>query len=86
MYDSYFNAETLPDKHFHLAGNQYSDRRGGRREAGMGNDFVCQCLWVGYVRMPFPNGIMSMQESVKARHPQLLYESKLYKILQGGGE
>jgi hypothetical protein len=25
------------------------------------------------------------QESVKARHPQLLYESKLYKILQGGG-
>ena len=23
-------------------------------------------------------------ESVKARHPQLLYESKLYKILQGG--
>lgn len=27
-----------------------------------------------------------LQESVKARHPQLLYESKLYKILQGGGE
>lgn len=26
-----------------------------------------------------------LQESVKARHPQLLYESKLYKILQGGG-
>lgn len=25
------------------------------------------------------------QEPVKARHPQLLYESKLYKILQGGG-
>lgn len=23
-------------------------------------------------------------ESVKARHPQLLYESKLYKLLQGG--
>ena len=23
-------------------------------------------------------------ESSKARHPQLLYESKLYKILQGG--
>ncbi len=23
-------------------------------------------------------------ESCKARHPQLLYESKLYKILQGG--
>ena len=25
-------------------------------------------------------------EPVKARHPQLLYESKLYKILQGGGK
>ena len=24
------------------------------------------------------------QESVKSKHPQLLYESKLYKILQGG--
>lgn len=23
-------------------------------------------------------------ESVKARHPQLLYESKLYKLLSGG--
>lgn len=23
-------------------------------------------------------------ESIKARHPQLLYESKLYKLLQGG--
>ena len=25
-----------------------------------------------------------IQESVKTKHPQLLYESKLYKILQGG--
>jgi hypothetical protein len=23
---------------------------------------------------------------VKTKHPQLMYESKLYKILQGGGE
>jgi hypothetical protein len=30
--------------------------------------------------------LLLLQESVKARHPQLLYESKLYKILQGGGE
>ena len=29
---------------------------------------------------------MLMQESVKTKHPQLLYESKLYKILQGGSE
>ena len=28
----------------------------------------------------------SLQESVKTKHPQLLYESKLYKILQGGSE
>jgi hypothetical protein len=27
----------------------------------------------------------SPQESVRTKHPQLLYESKLYKILQGGG-
>ena len=27
-----------------------------------------------------------MQESVKTKHPQLLYESKLYKILQGGSK
>lgn len=26
------------------------------------------------------------QETIKTKHPQLLYESKLYKILQGGGE
>eukprot|EP00850_Spirogloea_muscicola_P024005 SM000421S16084 [mRNA] locus=s421:3141:6475:+ [translate_table: standard] len=26
----------------------------------------------------------SLQESVKTKHPQLLYESKLYRILQGG--
>lgn len=25
------------------------------------------------------------QESVKTKHPQLLYESKVYRILQGGG-
>lgn len=29
--------------------------------------------------------VLLVQENVKARHPQLLYESKLYKILQGGG-
>jgi hypothetical protein len=28
----------------------------------------------------------TLQESVRSKHPQLLYESKLYKILQGGGE
>ena len=27
-----------------------------------------------------------LQESVKTKHPQLLYESKLYKILQGGSK
>jgi serine/threonine protein kinase len=36
------------------------------------------------VRAPSPHA-PHPQESIKARHPQLLYESKLYKILQGGG-
>lgn len=27
-----------------------------------------------------------LQESTKTKHPQLLYESKIYKILQGGSE
>ncbi len=26
------------------------------------------------------------QESIKTKHPQLLYESKLYRILQGGSK
>ena len=25
------------------------------------------------------------QEPIKSKHPQLLYETKLYKLLQGGG-
>ena len=32
---------------------------------------------------PYP--LVGPQESVRVKHPQLLYESKLYKILQGGG-
>lgn len=28
---------------------------------------------------------LSRQENIKTKHPQLLYESKLYKILAGGG-
>jgi hypothetical protein len=27
-----------------------------------------------------------VQESIKTKHPQLLYESKLYRILQGGSK
>lgn len=33
---------------------------------------------------PRPPPFSQLQESVKTKHPQLLYESKLYKILQGG--
>lgn len=29
---------------------------------------------------------ISIQESIKTKHPQLLYESKLYRILQGGSK
>ena len=39
--------------------------------------------WV--VLLPSFACVHALQENVKARHPQLLYESKLYKILQGGG-
>ena len=35
---------------------------------------------------PRPPPFSQLQESVKTKHPQLLYESKLYKILQGGSE
>lgn len=28
----------------------------------------------------------SLQESIKTKHPQLHYESKLYMLLQGGSE
>ena len=28
----------------------------------------------------------TLQESIKTKHPQLLYESKLYRILQGGSK
>lgn len=28
--------------------------------------------------------VSTIQENVKTKHPQLLYESKLYRILQGG--
>ena len=38
-----------------------------------------------YLGINITNGEVAVKlESVKARHPQLLYESKLYKILQGG--
>lgn len=37
--------------------------------------FVCACHF---------QEVAVKLESQKARHPQLLYESKLYKILQGG--
>ena len=30
--------------------------------------------------------LMDMQESIKAKLPQLEFESKLYRILQGGGK
>ena len=41
---------------------------------------ILRCCWVG-VSMKYLQVAVKL-ESVKARHPQLLYESKLYKILQ----
>eukprot|EP00920_Eleutheroschizon_duboscqi_P018948 GHVT01045037.1.p1 GENE.GHVT01045037.1~~GHVT01045037.1.p1 ORF type:complete len:522 (-),score=50.74 GHVT01045037.1:561-2126(-) len=40
-------------------------------------------IYVGY-NVQTGEEVAIKLESVKARHPQLLYESKLYKILQGG--
>jgi hypothetical protein len=40
---------------------------------------------MGHGAFTHPDTVCCLQENVKARHPQLLYESKLYKILQGGG-
>lgn len=36
------------------------------------------------LKAPILISFLFSQESVKTKHPQLLYESKLYKILQGG--
>ena len=30
--------------------------------------------------------LIGLQEPVRSKHPQLLYETKLYRILQGGGK
>ncbi|RZR94690.1 hypothetical protein BHM03_00023434, partial [Ensete ventricosum] len=62
---------------------------GGRMEPRVGNKFrlgrkigsgsfgeIYLGLWLLYLWIAF--------ENVKTKHPQLLYESKLYKILQGG--
>ena len=38
------------------------------------------------VPTPLPPPLLLVQESTKTKHPQLLYESKIYKILQGGSE
>lgn len=36
------------------------------------------------VTMHFLQEVAVKVESIKARHPQLLYESRVYKMLQGG--
>lgn len=43
--------------------------------------FFVRILWCGGLYL---QEVAVKLESVKARHPQLIYESKLYKILQGG--
>jgi hypothetical protein len=40
-------------------------------------------IFIYFARLVLKEVAVKM-EPVKARHPQLLYESKLYKILQGG--
>ena len=50
----------------------------------------CKPCWPRAVRRDAEQSltarVRAAQESVKTKHPQLLYESKLYKILQGGSK
>lgn len=43
---------------------------------------LVEVLWFSVTSVLFPSVLF--QENIKTKHPQLLYESKLYKILQGG--
>ena len=78
--------------------HKYSDRRGSGYKAGEYERGSCWCSFSGQQQHSFTaqpqlthtelllwHTLSLLQESVKTRHPQLLYESKLYKILQGGG-
>ena len=56
-------------------------RLGGERRVNV-ECFFCHTTHARLVNSPH----LTSQESVKTKHPQLLYESKLYKILQGGSE
>ena len=69
--------------------HSYPDRRGGRHQVGEGHSAAmcapCMlCSNLPYWALHRGVRLCAPQESVKTKHPQLLYESKLYKILQGG--
>jgi len=40
--------------------------------------------WYQLMSSAFDSLFLYSQENVKTKHPQLLYESKIYRILQGG--
>lgn len=46
----------------------------------------CNGLDVWYSDLIEGTLFTSLQESIKTKHPQLHYESKLYMLLQGGSE
>ena len=79
-----------PDPGLPLCRHSHPDRRRSRHKIGA--SLILGTVHAGAVTSPAHSvtlrilGFMLMQESVKTKHPQLLYESKLYKILQGGSE
>ena len=51
----------------------------------MGSYFTCMYIDLMLTLCFFIMNVC-LQESVKSRHPQLLYEAKIYRILQGGSK
>ncbi len=79
-----------PEPSLSVCRHPHPDRRRGRHKVGA-RQLLCP-VHARASHKPCPLGdtedlcLHAMQESVKTKHPQLLYESKLYKILQGGSE
>ena len=93
-----FSAEKLNNKYFNLSPSEHHGHRMASAPSTSRSEFIVggkhrlvRKIGSGsfgdiYLGINITNGeeVAVKLESVKARHPQLLYESKLYMILQGG--